>query len=157
MVIGTLVLATIAIAAIYNLRIGFGAQSIDCIDGFVHIVRMETPGKVERGDLIVFIAPEQMGDRFKGHLAIKQVGAVAGDHVKVDRGDLYINGFKIGKLDISYKAAEYLHVPESSFERFQIIPKGFVLALGTKPRSFDGRYWGLLPVSNVVGSAYGVF
>lgn len=146
----------IALAAIFNYRIGFGAQTIDCIDSFVHVVRMETPPKVARGDLIVFIAPEQMGDNFKGHLAIKQVGAVAGDQVKVDRGVLYVNGMKVGALDIGYKAAQYLHVPESSFERFEIVPQGFVLALGTKPRSFDGRYWGFLPVSNVVGSAYDI-
>ena len=154
---GWLIITTLAIGAIFNLRLGFGAQSLDCIDGYVHIVRFATPAAVVHNDLIVFIAPATMGSPFTGHLAIKKVGAVAGDTVKVEKNILYVNNKQIGPLDIHYQAAKFMHVAESTFERTEVVPEGYVLAIGTKPHTYDGRYWGLLPVSSVVGSAYKVF
>lgn len=150
-------LCLITIGAIFNLRLGFGAQAIDCIDGYLHVVRYNVPANVERGKLIVFVAPEKLGYPFANHLFIKTVGAVAGDQIKVEKGVLHVNQVAIGNLDIADKAANQLGVMPNSFELSEIVPEGYVFAMGTRPRSFDSRYWGLLPVSSIIGTAYRVF
>lgn len=157
--VGAVLLAFFALAAIFNVRIGFGAQTVDCIDGLIHLVRYSTPETIDKGEYIVFVAPDQMGGKFKGHLVIKKVGAVAGDTIRIDNGKLYVNDTFVNQVDgeVTYKAAKYLGVSEQSFNRTETVPNGYVLAIGTKPRSYDGRYWGVLPISNVVGTAYQVF
>jgi len=154
--LATLFVAILAISAMFNLRVGFGAQNIDCIDSFMHIVHYKAPGTIESGEYVVFVGPEKMKEPFAGHLIIKKVAAVAGDTVKVKDGILFINGEKAGELDVADKAAKRLGVSEDSFNMEQVIPEGLIFVRGTKPRSFDSRYWGLLPIQNVVGSAYPV-
>lgn len=156
---GSALLVLIALAAIFNVRLGFGAQTVDCIDGFVHLVRFNTPASINKNDYIVFVAPDHMGGKFKGHLVIKKVGAVAGDTIRVDNGKLYVNDTFVNQVEgeVTFKAAKFLGVSEASFNRTETVPSGYVLAIGTKPRSYDGRYWGILPISNVVGTAYQVF
>lgn len=152
-----LALVITLIAAMFNLRLGFGSHSIDCIDGYMHITRLEPPSSINRGDYIVFIAPEKMTKKFAGHLVIKKVGAVPGDKIRVEKGVLYINDVPYGSLDIADKAAKIMKVTVESFERNEVVPNDYILAVGTKAHSFDGRYWGFVPVENVVGSDYTVF
>lgn len=154
--VGVLVALAVAVSAMFNLRLGFGAQEIDCIDSHINITRLETPSKVEQGDLVVFIAPKQLGENIAGHLVIKKVGAVAGDRIQIEKGMLYINDVKVGPLDVADKAAIRMNVSVDSFSRSEVVPEGFVFAIGTKPRTFDSRYWGMLPVSSIVGSAFPV-
>lgn len=154
----TLVLLAV-IAAMFNLRLGWGAQVMDCVDSPLYVVRLVTPKSVRRGDYVVFVAwPGQrlMGPFFDGHLVIKKVGAVAGDTIKVEDRKLYINGKYFGPLDIADHAASYLGVPVDSFNRTQTVPQGSVFMVGTKPHTFDGRYWGFVPLYDVVGTMYPV-
>jgi len=150
----TILVVFLAIAAMLNLRVGFGAQNTDCLDSFMHIVHYKTPDRIKAGEYVVFVGPEVMKEPFAGHLVIKQVAAIAGDSIKVNDGYIYINGEKVGQLDVADKAAKRLGVSEDSFNLEKTIPDGFIFVRGTKPRSFDSRYWGLLPIKNVVGSAY---
>jgi conjugal transfer pilin signal peptidase TrbI len=34
-----------------------------------------------------------------------------------------------------------------------IVPNGYVLLMGTEPRSYDGRYWGFAPQKMVIDRA----
>lgn len=140
--------------AFFNARIAFGSHSIDCLDTHSHLIRFKTPNTIIKNDYIVFIAPEKLKEPFANHLFIKKIGAVAGDRITVKNNLLFINGDFITKLDRVEKAAQILGVSQDSFEREEIVPAGYVFAMGTKPRSYDSRYWGFLPISSVIGSAY---
>lgn len=144
----------VVLMAFFNARIGFGAQTVDCIDAHMSLVQYKTPAIVTRGSYVVFVAPKQMGEPFAGHLAIKKVGAVAGDHVVIKNKVLYINGKQISRLDIAEKAAKHLGVSVESFDKDEIVPPGKIFVIGTMPRTFDSRYWGYTSVSSVVGKAY---
>lgn len=144
----------VVLMAFFNVRIGFGAQAADCIDAHMSLVQYTTTTVIPRGSYAVFIAPTAMGSQFAGHLVIKKVGAVAGDHVVITNNLLYINGREIGPLDVADKAAKRLGVSVASFAKDEIVPKGKLFMIGTKPRTFDSRYWGDVTVGSVVGKAY---
>lgn len=144
----------VIVFAAFNIRLGFGAQERDCIDAKMSLVRYKTPSTISRGDYVVFVAPDKMGYRFAGHLVIKEVGAVPGDKVTIQGDKLFINGKQAGVLDVADKASQLLRV--KSFDRDEIVPQGEIFVMGTKPHTYDSRYWGLLPVKNVVGNAYPV-
>jgi len=145
--------AMFIVAALFNLRLGFGAQAQDCIDSSMFLTRYKKPEKLSRGDYVAFVG-NQMGQPYDGHIFIKKIGAVPGDRVKIAKGELFINNELVGALDVAEKAAAKLGVQTATFERDTVVPEGYVFMIGTKPRSYDSRYWGLLPAGNVIGSMY---
>ena len=151
--------SVIVVFAAFDLRLGFGAQSVDCIDAQVFITQLRAPSLIKKDDYIVFAnttGQKIMGSRFDGHLIVKKVGGMEGDTIKIAEQKLFINDVYIGKLDIADKAAKELGVPVNSFEKSILIPKGKLFLVGTKPHSFDSRYWGLVDHSLIVGSVYPV-
>ena len=139
--------------AFFNVTLGFGAQTLDCINAHVSLVQYKVPEKITRGSYVMFVAPKAMGQPFTGHLAIKEVGAVPGDHVVIAHNELYINGRKIGPLDVAEKAAKRMHVAITSFAKDEIVPAGKIFVIGTMPHTFDSRYWGYADAGSVVGRA----
>lgn len=87
-----------------------------------------------------------MGPRFEGKLIGKQVAAVAGDRVIVKNDILYINGIKTAPLYLIKR----LNATPGQFDRDEIVPSGKILALGTEPHSYDGRYWGWLDTGQII-------
>lgn len=152
------VLGGLLVASVFDLRIGIPMQDVTCLPYKAMLLHQVKPKTIERGDFITF-QPQQnrMTERFNNQYITKMVGGVAGDEIKVAQGILYINGKEFGKLDIADKAAKALHVDEKSFERTVTVPSGYLFMVGTMPRSFDSRYWGFLPISEVVGTAYPIY
>ncbi len=99
-------------------------------------------GEPERGDVVVFRAPNQEHDDF-----IKRVIALPGDTVEVKNGAVYINGVRLDEPYIksppSYNMAE-MKVPEDSY---------FVLG-DNRNNSNDSHYGWLLPRENIIGKAW---
>lgn len=149
------VLGLIFIAATFNFRIGIPMQDVNCLPYKAMLLHQVKPSTIERGEFITF-QPQQnrMAARFNGQYVTKLVGGVAGDTIKVVGGVLYINGKNYGGLEIAENAAKLLHVDVSTFERTAVVPVGYLFMVGTLPHSFDSRYWGFLPISEVVGTAY---
>lgn len=145
-------------ASVFDYRIGIPMQDVNCLPYKAMLLHQVKPVTIERGEFITF-QPQQnrMTERFNNQYITKMVGGIAGDVIKVDAGALYINGKEFGKLDIADKAAKALHVDEKSFNRTATVPDGYLFMVGTMPRSFDGRYWGFLPISEVVGKAYPIY
>jgi conjugal transfer pilin signal peptidase TrbI len=87
--------------------------------------------------------------------AVKYVAAVAGDRVAV-RGDaIWVNGRYAGKLWL--KAWAMRNYPELSTvwkTGETVVPNGKILVLGSQPLAFDGRYFGLVPVTDITGRAW---
>jgi conjugal transfer pilin signal peptidase TrbI len=150
-----LVLGSLLFAASFNFRIGIPMQDITCLPYKAMLLHQVKPSSIARGEFITF-QPQQdrMTARFNGQFITKMVGAVAGDTISVSHGALYINNKEFSKLDIAEKAAVALHTEVDKFDRTEVVPPGYLFMVGTMPRSFDSRYWGFLPISEVVGTAY---
>lgn len=78
-----------------------------------------------------------------GRLLMKRVAAVAGDEVCRDKLDISINGIR------RVTARNEQHLPSwSGCKRLQM---GEVFLLGETDNSFDGRYFGITPASDIIG------
>lgn len=109
-------------------------------------VREKAP---KRGEIILFTPPPRLrriasrGTRtqHRNDLFVKRVVATEGDDIQIcDRGVL-VNG-----------AIVDVKAPGSPDVKSYVVPTGFVFVIGDNAESsLDSRYWGLLPVHDVVG------
>ncbi len=104
--------------------------------------------KPERGDVIVFIYPEDPKKHF-----IKRLIAFGGEEVQIKWGDVYIDGELIEDEEIK-KIKYYNRGQYAQLNQFVKVPDGHVFVLGDNSKSsHDSRYWGFVPEENIVGRA----
>ena len=105
---------------------------------------------VARGDTVVFWYP---GDMSKSY--IKRVIGVPGDRVRVDGGQVWVNGQlleeeyvpPVNRDNVSWKDGEE-----------QVVPKDKYFVLGDhRNSSSDSRTWGYVPRANIYGRAVFVY
>ncbi len=108
---------------------------------FVLVSRMSYKfSEYERGDIVVFHFPLDPKEEL-----IKRVIGLPGDHVRVEGGQVFLNG---QLLEETYIA----EAPRYSGE--WVVTEGFLFVLGdNRNNSNDSKDWGLLPQENVVGKA----
>lgn len=111
-------------------------------------MRIPGYGKMKRGDIIVFVFPLDKSKDF-----IKRLIAFGGETVEIRDGDIYINNRLIE--DPAIKNIYYYNRGDYGKEHQVVkVPKGYVYALGdNSASSHDSRYWGFVPVENIVGHA----
>ena len=124
-------------------------QKHQCLPYRAMVIRYVKP-ELQRGTFAAFVTHGEMGHGFDGQLIVKMVAGLPGDWVEVKQDVLYVNGKRIGGLDLLQKLGK----PPGALDRVATVPPGFVFVIGTEPRSYDGRYWGFLPDSEIIGSAY---
>ncbi len=116
-----------------------------------------------RGDIVVFKATDE-----SGHFLVKRVIGLPGDEIETtDRGFLIINGEELKyqsldsldpEIDVYYEnngdkryQVQYykqMNQPISSYK----VPEGHLFMMGdNRNQSADSRYWGPLPVKNLLG------
>jgi signal peptidase I len=103
-------------------------------------------GEINRGDIIVFKAPNEPGTDF-----VKRVIAVAGDTIEVKRGQVILNGEPQVENYINENAVDVSNFPATT------IPAGNVFVMGdNRTNSQDARFWKppWLPVENIIGKAF---
>ena len=105
-------------------------------------------GKWKRGDIIVFVYPEDPKKDF-----IKRLIALGGETVEIRDGDIFINNKLVDDPEI--KNIFYYNRGDYGKEfRPTKVPKGFVFVLGDNSgSSHDSRYWGFVPEANIIGHA----
>ncbi len=105
-------------------------------------------GQLHRGDIIVFVYPGEPKKDF-----IKRLIAFGGERVEIRFGDVYINDQIVEDPRIRniyyYNYGPYAQ-PGAAIE----VPPGHLFVLGDNSKSsHDSRYWGFVPVENVIGNA----
>ncbi|WP_053958677.1 signal peptidase I [Sulfobacillus thermosulfidooxidans] len=97
------------------------------------------------GQIIVFRSPV-----IKSQDWIKRVIGVPGDTISVENNVVYINGKRYHEPFLKYRGS--MNVPPTK------VPPGYLWVEGdNRPKSFDSRYFGLLPMKNVKGEAFVVW
>ncbi len=105
--------------------------------------------KPKRGDIIVFIFPEDPKRDF-----IKRLIATGGETVEIKDGHIYING--VLSKEPRIKNIYYYNRNSSFGEAHQVVkvPPGNYFVLGdNSASSLDSRFWGFVPEKNLIGRA----
>lgn len=114
--------------------------------------RLPALRKPERGEVIVFVSPEDPKRDF-----IKRLVAFGGERVEIKNGTLYINDQALEGVTFSTKY--YYNRGEYGRQNQEVVVKKntyFVLG-DNSASSRDSRYWGFVPENNLVGKAFLVY
>ncbi len=105
----------------------------------------------ERDDVIVFVFPE---DRTKDF--IKRVKAVPGDTIEIRDRVVYLNGQPLDDPHAFYEPGARV-IPGSLRDNFGpfTVPEGQVFVMGdNRDHSHDSRFWGTVPIDDILGKAF---
>jgi signal peptidase I len=111
-------------------------------------------GKPRRGDVVVFIYPQDEEKDF-----IKRVVGVEGDSVEVRDKHLYVNGEAVKDPYAHFAEGEdgRLVSPRDNFGPFKV-PPGYIFVMGdNRDRSYDSRFWGPVALDKVKGKAFIIY
>lgn len=105
------------------------------------------------GDIVVFRTPDNIYSPDKPYY-IKRVVGLPGDLIRIHDGRIYRNG---KPLDQPHFFAENRYTPylknNRAFRPIRV-PEGQIFVLGDNSQdSYDSRYWGCVPIENVMGKA----
>jgi len=128
---------------IYGIKIPFTS---------INLFPLKSP---QRGDVIVFIYPPEPDKDF-----IKRVIGVGGDSVRIANKKLYINGVEVPDTHAVYRENTILPGGVQELDNFGPVnvPKGSLFVLGdNRDHSLDSRFWGFVPLKNVLGKALGIY
>jgi signal peptidase I len=107
-------------------------------------------GSIERGDTVVFWYPQDTSKSY-----IKRVIGVPGDRVRVDAGQVYVNGTALVE---DYVPPENRDSSSWRDGEEQIVPEGRYFVLGDhRNQSSDSRMWGYVPRENIYGKAVFIY
>jgi signal peptidase I len=103
--------------------------------------------EIHRGDVVVFLYP---GDQTKSY--IKRVIALPGDHLRIDHGQVWVNGKRLDESYVPMKYEDDRSQPEMT------IPKGDYFVMGDhRSISSDSRDFGPVPRGLIYGKAAFVY
>ncbi len=85
---------------------------------------------------------------------IKMVDGIAGDIISVNSYETTVNGQMVGE---GLRLAKESGHTEQELTRSGEIPSGRVWLMGRTKISFDSRYWGSVPESQILGRAYPIW
>jgi signal peptidase I len=111
--------------------------------------------RVQRGDVIVFIFPEDRSKDF-----IKRVIGVAGDRVEIKGKKIYINGKEIEDPHAHFEGDDPQTVLPATRDDFgpAKVPENHLFVMGdNRDRSYDSRFWGFVSLDDVRGKAFLIY
>ncbi len=124
-------------------------QSVSCLPWSVFVTDLEPVPHPYLGEAVMAHTHKAFQNERLGKLVI----GLPGDSVLETRQGIWVNGHYWGRLWLySWLVNEHHRVPKLP-DHF-VVPPGTVLLLGTNPMSWDGRYWGLVPIRNLYGRIF---
>jgi conjugal transfer pilin signal peptidase TrbI len=138
--VGTMV-AVIAFSKFFGVFID--TSELRCLPERVYIGYPKTR-TTEVGDIVSFVSTErQTFGLFRGHRLAKIVMAKAGDRVISNEQGVFINGkFVAKRSEISLGKLKDRKLEPLNMDR--VLEPDELFLMGTMPRSFDSRYWGVI-------------
>jgi len=115
-------------------------------------LRLPALSSPKRGDVIVFIYPEDKSKDF-----IKRLVGLPGDLVEIKGGSIYINDQPAAEA--IFNQIYYYNLGSfSSPEEKLVVPLDSYFVLGDNSASSkDSRYWGFVPKNNLLGKAMVIY
>lgn len=83
----------------------------------------------------------------------KPIAAVAGDVVAIGADGISVNGAGLPNTRSRARDSEGRPLPRVGAGRYRVAPGEVWLVSSYSPRSFDGRYFGAVPASGIIGVA----
>jgi signal peptidase I len=112
-------------------------------------------GTVQRGDVIVFIFPEDRSKDF-----IKRVVGVAGDTVEIRGKKIFLNGKQVEDPHAHFEGDDPQNILPASRDDFgpTRVPDNQLFVMGdNRDRSYDSRFWGFVNLDDVRGKAFLIY
>lgn len=147
--VSTLALASIAVSILTRYRIGVSNESEQSVGSAWTLVSLHK-GPVEVGKYGVFVTDRRVKLFPAGTEFVKLIVGAPGDLVHVGARATTVNGVVVaGPLD----SLGALGLTADKVETTFILAPGDFFAVGTRPHSYDSRYWGPVHVEQFVGTA----
>ncbi|WP_318840387.1 signal peptidase I [Providencia sp. PROV083] len=135
---------------LHRFEIGIDPQNNQCLPPYRIYLVDKGDTKPVKGTTFAF-SSKYMGKTGKG---IKMVDGVAGDAITVNDEETTVNGSMVGEgLALANESG---HTPQE-LTRKGVIPEGRVWLMGRTKLSFDSRYWGTVPETQIIGRAYPIW
>lgn len=135
-------------------RVGIDFQRHGCLldQSWLFVIdTYATPDAIMQGDLLAFRMVGSGISTFEGALFVKHAAGVPGDWVSVTLQETRINGMVMAK---GLALAKALGRDPAHLVREVRVPVEHFWMLGETADSFDSRYWGALPMAQMVGKVY---
>lgn len=104
---------------------------------------------------IVFLARRMEPVFPDDQLVVKFVRGLPGEPVRVQNGQVRVADRE--QDPIPPQQAHNLNKPLRSYDADYVIPESSFFAMGTHPRSYDSRYWGVVHETEIVGRAIPIY
>ena len=148
---GLLLMILCLVYVLHHWRIGFSNEARQSVGASWFLVHLERDYRPPLGTYAVFHVGHGLQGFRAGTLFVKLVVAGPGALVHVGVHRTTVNGRVVaGPLD-SLRA---LHLRARAVVRTFIVPRDAYFVVGTRPYSYDSRYWGTVPASAFVGKAF---
>jgi signal peptidase I len=114
------------------------------------------PDDLRQGDVIVFRMIATNGDtRNEGAIFIQRLAALPGQTERFHTDRIEVDG---KPFTVQGPSGPILYREKDGGSDELIVPAGHVLTLGDNTaNSFDGRYWGCLPMDRIIQKAVGIY
>ena len=116
-----------------------------------NIYKKENP---KRGDIVVFIYPQDTSRNF-----VKRLAGLPGEQIEIREGRIIINGQDLDSSTSKLFNRYYYNRGEYGKESVAVtVPPDSYFVLGDNSESsHDSRYWGFVPAKNILGKAFKIY